>query len=80
MTLQEIHHNIKKYEKHTTNSFLKYLLKYIKKYKKQYGKINFTSLEEIREKLIIENDIIKGIRNGKKDTSRKKNKTFQSKL
>ena len=80
MTIHEIHHNIKKFEKHTTNNFLKYLLKYIKKYKKQHGKINFISLEEIREKLIIENNIIKGIRNGKKDILRKKNKTFQSRL
>lgn len=80
LTIHEIHHNIKKFEKHTTNNFLKYLLKYIKKYKKQHGKINFISIEEIREKLIIENNIIKGIRNGKKDILRKKNKTFQSRL
>ena len=80
MTLHEIHHNIKKYEKHTTNTFLKYILKFTQEYKKQHGEINFISLEKIREKFIIKNDIIKGIKNGKKNTARKKNRTLQSKL
>ena len=35
LTLAEIHHNIKKFEKHTTNKFLKLILNIIRKTKKQ---------------------------------------------
>ena len=58
LTLSEIHHNIKKFEKHTTNEFLKEILKIIKEYKKNYRKIDFSLLEKLREKYIMEKDVI----------------------
>ena len=62
LTDWEILHNIKKYEKHTTNKFLKLLLNSGKKYKQKHGKLDFSFIRKIREKLIIKNDVITGIR------------------
>ena len=61
----EIYHNIKKYEKHTTNKFLKLLSNIAKVYKKEHGKLDFFFITELREKLIIKNDAIMGIRDWK---------------
>ena len=61
----EIYHNIKKYEKHTTNKFLKLLTNMAKAYKKEHGKLDFFFITELREKLIIKNDVIMGIRDWK---------------
>ena len=80
LTLHEIHHNIKKFEKHTTNNFLKILLNYIREYKQKHGKVDFTLIEKLRENLIIENDVIIGIRNGKQTDSKKEKNTYQSTL
>lgn len=62
LTISEIHHNIKKLEKHTTNKFLKLILNTVKKYKKENGEIDFFRIRELKEKLIIQNDVITGIR------------------
>ena len=62
LTISEIHHNIKKLEKHTTNKFLKLILNTVKKYKKENGEIDFFRISELKEKLIIQNDVITGIR------------------
>ena len=63
LTLSEIHHNIKKFEKHTTNKFLKLILNNIKKIKKINKNIDFTLFNEYQDKYIIQNDVIKDIRN-----------------
>ena len=62
LTISEIHHNIKKLEKHTTNKFLKLILNKVKKYKKENQKIDFFCIEKFKGKFIIQNDVITGIR------------------
>ena len=62
LTLSEIHHNIKKFEKHTTNKFLKLLLNKIKKIKKTKKNIDFTLFKEYKDKYTIQNGMIKDIR------------------
>ena len=65
LTICEIHNNIKKYEKHTTNKLLKLILNIIKQDKKENGKTDFTLIEELKEKLIIRNGVIRGINHKK---------------
>ena len=72
LTLSEIHHNIKKFEKHTTNKFLKLLLNKIKKIKKTKKNIDFTLFEEYKDKYIIQNDMIKDIRDYNLDNNKNK--------
>ena len=62
LTLSEIHHNVKKFEKLTTNKFLKLILNDIKSLKKRNIKIDFTLFDEYKGKYIIHNDVITGIR------------------
>ena len=62
LTFYEIHHNIKKYEKLTTNKFLRLLFHEIKREKEKTGNIDFIFIEKISKKLIIKNGVIKGIR------------------
>lgn len=62
LTISEIHHNLKKLEKHTTNKFLKLILNKVKKYKKETQKIDFFCIEKFKGKFIIQNDVITGIR------------------
>ena len=62
LTIWEIHHNIKKFQKHTTNKFLKLIYNKTKKQKKTMKKINLSFIKKIKEKLIIKKDVIKGMR------------------
>ena len=62
LTFYEIHHNIKKYEKLTTNKFLRLLFHEIKREKEKTGNIDFIFIEKISKKLIIKNGVIKEIR------------------
>ena len=62
LTISEIHHNIKKLEKHTTNKFLKLILNKVKKYKKENQIIDFFCIEKFKGKFIMQNDVITGIR------------------
>ena len=81
LTLYEIHHNIKKYEKHVSIKILKFILKYVREYKRENNsKIDFFIFDEIREKLIIENDIIIGLKGDKKTNERKRKNTIQTTL
>ena len=52
----------------------------IREYKQEHGKVDFTSIEKLRENLIIENDVIKGIRYEKQADSKKVKNTYQSTL
>ena len=61
LTISEIHHNIKKLEKHTTNKFLKLILNKVKKYKKENQIIDFFCIEKFKGKFIMQNDVITGI-------------------
>ena len=58
LTIAEIHHNIKKFEKHTTNTVLKEILNMAKEYLKTHRTIDFSLLENLKEKYIIENNVI----------------------
>ena len=62
LTLCEIHHNIKKIEKHTTNKFLKLILNTVKKYKKDNGQADFSCIEKFKGKFIFQKHVITGIR------------------
>ena len=62
LTIHEIHHNLKKLEKHTTNKFLKLILNIVKKYKKENGKIDFFRIKKFKGNFIFQNDVITGIR------------------
>ena len=62
LTLHEIHHNVKKFEKHTTNKFLKRILNIIKKHKDDDENDNFSRIEELSEKINIKDDVIRDIR------------------
>ena len=62
LTIWEIHHNIKKFQKHTTNKFLKLLKNKLKKQTETEETIDFSLIKKIKDKLIIKNDVIKGIR------------------
>ena len=62
LTLSELHHNIKKFEKHTTNKFLKLILNEIKKFKKTNKKIDFTFFDQYKEKYMTKNNVIRGLR------------------
>lgn len=53
LTISEIHHNLKKLEKHTTNKFLKLVFNKVKKYKKENHKIDFFCIEKFKGKFII---------------------------
>lgn len=66
LTLCEIHHNVKKFEIHTTNKFLKLILNDVKELKKNNEKIDFTLFDKYKDKYIIQKDVIKGIRNHKR--------------
>ena len=72
LTISEVHHNIKKLEKHTTNKFLKLILNIVKKDKKENGEIDFTCISKYKGKFIIQKDVIKGISGHKH--SKKENK------
>ena len=65
LTISEIHHNIKKFEKHTTNKFLKLILNIVKKYKKEKGKIDFFCISRFKGNFIIQKEVITGIRDNK---------------
>ena len=62
LTLHEIHHNVKKFEKHTTNKFLKRILNIIKKHKDDDENDNFSRIEKLSEKLNIKDNVIRDIR------------------
>ena len=55
LTICEIHHNILKLEKHTTNKFLKLILNIVKKFKKENGKVDFSCIQKFKGKFIIQN-------------------------
>ena len=65
LTISEIHYNILKLEKHTTNKFLKLIPNIVKKFKKENGKVDFSCIQKFKGKFIIQNDITTGIRNYK---------------
>ena len=69
LTISEIHHNIIKIEKHTTNKFLKLILNILKKFKKEKGKVDFSCIQKFKGKFIIQNDVITGIRDHKHRTN-----------
>ena len=62
LTIWEIHHNIKKFQKHTTNKFLKLICNLAKKQLKTEKTIDLSFIKKFQEKLIINKDVIKGIR------------------
>ena len=66
LTLAEIHYNIKKFEKHTTNKFLKLLLNIIRKTKKTNKNIDFTLFDKYQDNYLFQNDVLKDIRNTNK--------------
>lgn len=65
LTISEIHHNLLKLEKHTTNKFLKLILNIVKNFKKENGKADFSCIEKFKGEFVIQNDVISGIRNHK---------------
>ena len=65
LTISEIHHNILKIEKHTTNKFLKLILNIMKIFKKENGNVDFSCIQKFKGKFIIQNDVITGIRDYK---------------
>ena len=65
LTLCEIHHNVKKYEKYTTNDVLSFILRKVREYKRQHGKVDFFIFEEIKENLIFEDDVLSLLRSKK---------------
>ena len=62
LTIWEIHHNVKKFQKHTTNNFLKLICNMAKKQLKKEGTIDLSFIKKLKEKLIIKKEVIKGIR------------------
>lgn len=58
LTLFEIHHNVKKFEKHTTNKFLKLFLNFIKNNKDNDENEDFFSGNNFKIKFIKNNDVI----------------------
>ena len=50
-----------KFEKHTTNKFLKWILNIIKKYKDDDENDNFSRIEKLSEKLNVKDDVIRDI-------------------
>lgn len=62
LTIWEIHHNVKKFQKHTTNKFLKLIYNIANKQLKTKGTIDLSYISKFKEKLIIKNDVINGIR------------------
>lgn len=62
LTISEIHHNLLKLEKHTTNKFLKLILNIVKNFKKENGKVDFSCIKKFKGQYIIQNDVISGIR------------------
>lgn len=61
LTLCEIHHNLKKLEKHLSLDVLKSLLKYIREMKRSNEKVDMTILNSLKGKFIMKDDIIIGI-------------------
>ena len=80
LTLYEIHHNVKKFIKHISVNILKTILKKVREFKKKNKKIDFTFFDEIRENLLIENDVIIGFKGDKKVMKKKKKNTKQTTL
>ena len=80
LTLFEIHHNVKKYEKHTTNDALRFILKKVREYKRKYGKVDFFIFEEIKENLIFEDDVLTVLGSKKTRKKQKKKNTIQDTL
>ena len=66
LTLDEIHHNIKKYEKLTTNKFLKLILNKAKKHKEQHHYIDFSFFDEFKGNYITKDNKHIGLRDFKK--------------
>ena len=66
LTLDEIHHNIKKYEKLTTNTFLKLILNKAKKHKEKHHYIDFSFFDEFKGNYITKNNKHIGLRDFKK--------------
>ena len=62
LTIWEIHHNIKKFQKHTSNKFLKLLYNKSKNEKETDENIDLSFIKKIKEKLIIRKHVIIGIR------------------
>ena len=62
LTISEIHHNLLKLEKHTTNKFLKLILNIVKNFKEENGKVDFSCIKKFKGQYIIQNDVISGIR------------------
>ena len=62
LTIWEIHHNVKKFQKHTTNNFLKLICNMAKEQFKTGGTIDLSFIRKLKEKLIIKKEVIKGIR------------------
>ena len=62
LTIEEIYHNIRKLEKHTTVTFLKLLYNMCKNEIKTNGKIDFTFLRKFKDRFIKKDDILRGIR------------------
>ena len=50
LTISEIHHNLIKLEKHTTNKFLKLILNILKRVKKDNMKIDFSCIQKFKGK------------------------------
>ena len=65
LTISEIHHNLIKFDKHTTNKFLKLILNIVRKYKKENHKIDFSCITKFKGKFIILDGVITGIRDHK---------------